>query len=193
MASSPVPPWQLQGRETVYDTRWLAVCRDQVVRPDGADYVYDHVLLPASTTILALRDDGMVPVTHQWIYTHRERHWRLPSGGVDRADADPAAAARRELREETGLTAGVWEVLGSVNGADSVTNHRDHVFMATDLTTAGHPQLEGGEADLEVHWMCFSTVLEFVLNGRMVHAGSAFAVLTAALRRSVSTAGTRLA
>ncbi len=176
------PPWRLQDRDTVHDTRWLAVCRDQIVCSDGSDYVYDHVVLPASVTVLAVRDDGMVPVTQQWIYTHSQRHWRLPSGGVDATDADPAAAARRELKEETGLTAAVWEPLGTVNGADSATNHRDHVFRATGLTP-GQAEPGLGEDDLVVHWLPFPEVLGLVLDGGMGHAGSAFAVLTAAVRQ----------
>jgi len=182
MASSPLPPWRLRDRTTVHDTRWLAVCRDQIVCSDGSDYVYDHVLLPASVTVLAVRDDGMVPVARQWIYTHRQRHWRLPSGGVDRADLDPEAAARRELKEETGLTAAEWESLGTVNGADSATNHRDHIFRATGLT-AGDADPGEGEGDLVVHWMPFAAVLDMVMNGRIGHAGSTFAVLMAAMRR----------
>lgn len=179
MTASVTRPWVLKDREKVYDTRWLSVWRDEVVGPDGAGHVYDHVMLPASATVLAINAIGRVAVTRQWVYTHEQSHWRLPSGGVEQGDADPAAAARRELREETGLTARKWESLGTVNGADSTTNHRDHVFLATGLTR-GHAHLDGGESDLEVHWVPFAKVLDLVMSGKMMHAGSAFAVLVAA-------------
>lgn len=174
-------PWRRLDRTTVHEARWLSVCQDQVVRPDGEDHVYHHVVLPASATVLAVSDDGRVPVTRQWIYTHEDSHWRLPTGGIDAVDAGWEDAAKRELREETGLIAGTWQQLGTVNGADSATNHRDHVFIATDLI-AGQPRLGGDEADLEVRWFNFREVLDMVLSGSIRHAGSAFAVLTAAIR-----------
>src|SRR5829696_5269679 len=149
--NGPPSPWWLRDSRTVFASRWLQVRHDAVVRPDGADDFYDHVVLPPSVTVLALDDDGTVPVTRQWIYTHGQRHWRLPAGGVDAGDDSTLDAAKRELREETGLTAGRWRPLGTVNGADSATNHKDHVFMATDLL-AGAPRLGQGEGDLEVHW-----------------------------------------
>ncbi|HEY0640657.1 MAG TPA: NUDIX domain-containing protein [Pseudonocardiaceae bacterium] len=123
----------------------------------------------------------MVPVTRQYVYTHDARLWRLPTGGMEPEDADPAAAARRELREQTALTAGCWRSLGTVHGADSATDHRDHAFLATDLT-AGTPEPGPGEADLEVEWLPFARVLDLVTDGQLAHAASAFAVLTVALR-----------
>jgi ADP-ribose pyrophosphatase len=93
-------------------------------------------------------------------------------------DADPAAAARRELAEETGVSATDWVGLGTINCADSLTNHRDHAFLATGLTL-GEPRLEAGEADLELHWRPFEQVVDMVGAGEIPHAGSSFAILLA--------------
>lgn len=168
-------------RETLTSTRRLTVYRDRVTTAAGAVRVHDHVALRESVTVLAMRGDGAVAVTRQRIYTHGDQpQWRLPTGGVDDGDADQEAAARRELREETGLTGGSWSALGVVHGADAATNHRESAFLATGLTQ-GEPCRGVGEDDLEVHWLRFPAVLDLVLTGLMPHAGSAFAVLTAAV------------
>ncbi|MDR6598424.1 8-oxo-dGTP pyrophosphatase MutT (NUDIX family) [Saccharothrix longispora] len=120
-------------------------------------------------------------MTRQWIYTHNNRQWRLPAGAVDASDDTPRAAAERELAEETGVRAARWEPIGRVNGADSFTNHVDHVFLATDLTF-GTAAREAGEADLYLHWLSFPKALELVTNGDIRHAGSVCGLLSIGLR-----------
>ncbi|GAA0659295.1 NUDIX hydrolase [Kitasatospora atroaurantiaca] len=160
-------------------TRWIEVRQDEVVRPDGSVGYYDHVVLPGSVTVLAVDGGGLVAVTSQWIYTHGGFQWRLPGGAIDAGDQGPEDAARRELAEETGATARTWELLGVVHGADSATNHRDHVFRASGLIH-GPAHLEPTEADLEVSWLPFEEAVAMVLRGEIHHAGSTFALLAAA-------------
>lgn len=164
----------------MFASEWFTVRRDQARRPDGSPAVYDHVVAAEAVTVLALDDRGQVAVTRQWIYVHGAPQWRLPAGRVD-GDEGPGSGARRELHEETGVSAASWTALGTINCADSLTNHRDHAFIATGLTF-GPSEREAGEADLEVHWLPFEHVVDLVLTGRMPHAGSAFAVLTARVK-----------
>lgn len=183
------PPnrWIRLATTTLTRSPWFEVRRDDAVRPDGSRGSYDHVVAPDSVTVLAIFEDGSVAVTRQWIYVHHEAQWRLPAGRVDITDADPESAARRELAEETGLSADHWSHLGTVHCADSFTNHRDHAFLASGLRT-GEPELEPGETDLRVHRMPFTGVLNLVIKGRMPHAGSAFAVLMTQMRGLPSSA-----
>lgn len=173
--------WTTRSSAVLFSSQWLEVRRDQAVRPDGSDGQYDHVVVNGAVSVLALDDAGRVAVTRQWIYVHRSRQWRLPSGRIDAADADPEAAARRELVEETGLSAERLVPLGTINCADSFSNLREHAFLATGLSQ-GSARLDPGEADLEVHWLPFARVLELVLAGDLPHAGSSFAVLNAHVR-----------
>ncbi len=167
----------------LHTTPWFEVRRDSVIRPDGSGGTYLHVVAPGSVTVLAMDRQDRIMLTRQWIYTHESTQWRLPGGGVDPNDSDPLATARRELAEETGLNAARWERLGQVHGADSLSNHVDRIFLATELTT-GEQRLEPGEADLKTRWMPFEETLDLVLSGELPHAGSAYAVLLMAVRRS---------
>jgi len=168
--------------DVVHTTPWFVVRRDAVVRPDGAADVYQHVIAPGAVTVLALDPQHRVALTRQWIYTHGSTQWRLPGGGIDHCDADPLAAARRELAEETGLRAAEWTPIGRVHGADSLSNHVDHIFLATGLTQ-GPPDPGGGEVDLAMSWLPFDEAVRLVTGGQVPHAGSAYAVLLLAVTR----------
>jgi 8-oxo-dGTP pyrophosphatase MutT (NUDIX family) len=174
--------WTPLAAEAKFASQWFEVWRDDALRPDGSRGFYDHVVAPPAVTVLAVDARRHVAVTRQWIYTHHEPQWRLPAGRIDDIDVAPEAAARRELAEETGVSAADWAPLGTINCADSLTNHQDHAFFATGLTNGGDRELEPGEADLELHWLPVERVVEMVLAGELPHAGSTFAVLVAKVR-----------
>ncbi len=176
--------WTSLTTKVEFTSGWFQVHRDEARRPDGSTGVYDHVVAPPAVTVLAVDARSRVAVTRQWIYTHRESQWRLPAGRIDDHDGGPEAAARRELAEETGFSATEWVPLGAVNCADSLTNHRDHAFLATGLAD-GERSLEPGEADLQVHMVPVDRVVEMVVAGELPHAGSSFAVLVARVRNLI--------
>lgn len=181
-ATQPEQSWRRLASSAVHTTPWFEVRRDTVVGPDGAPGVYHHVVTPGSVTVLALGDEDRLAMTRQWIYTHGGIQWRLPGGGIDARDADPLAAACRELAEETGLRANKWSSIGRIHGADSLSNHVDHAFLATGLTEG--PISRGpGEADLSVSWLPFNCAVDLVTSGQVLHAGSAYALLLVAAHR----------
>jgi 8-oxo-dGDP phosphatase len=182
LAESGLRGWTPLASEVLFASPWFEVRRDDMLRPDGSRGFYDRVVAQPAVTVLAMDDRRQVAVTRQWICVHGEPQWRLPAGRIDHLDGTPQEAAQRELAEETGIHADDWQALGSVNCADSLTNHRDHAFLATGLTSGGEHRLEPGEADLVLHWLPVEQVVEMVLAGELPHAGSTFAVLVAKVR-----------
>jgi 8-oxo-dGTP pyrophosphatase MutT (NUDIX family) len=170
--------WSRLTSTSVFSSPWFETRRDTALRPDGSTGLYDHVVSTGSATVVAVDEAGLVAVTRQWIYTHGGVQWRLPAGRIETADQDAESAAQRELREETGISAREWRLLGVINCADSFTNHRDHAFFATGLTQ-GTPCLDPGEADLEIRRIPFEQALSLVVRGEMPHAGSSYALLMA--------------
>lgn len=153
------------------------------MRPDGSTGIYERVETRGAVTVLAVDSDDAVVITRQWIYLHGGTQWRLPGGGIDPEDANPLAAAKRELAEETGLRARQWCAMGRINCADSMTNHVVHLFLATELTQ-GANDLGVGEDDLQVVRLSFAHAVELAMRNEVPDAGSAHALVMYAARRA---------
>ena len=88
--------------------------------------------------------------------------WEIPEGGGPLAD-DPLASARRELKEETGLSAENWREILRMDLSNSVTDEAAIGYLATGLTR-GEAEPEGTE-ELETRQVPFRAALEDVSKG----------------------------
>ncbi len=130
---APGSPWRTRASRVVYRNPWMTVMEHSVTRPDGNPGLYGVVDPGDNVTIVALTDDGRVWLVEDFLYPIQRRAWQLPTGGVEPGE-EPLAAARRELLEETGVTAVRWDTLGAFYLSPGVTTQRSALFLARDLT-----------------------------------------------------------
>lgn len=91
------------------------------------------------------------------------------------SDEEPLAAARRELKEETGLTAKRWSQILRLHTSNSVTDEEGIVFVAEDLDE-GEPDFEETE-DLQIRKLPLSEALAMIGRGEITDAISVAALL----------------
>jgi 8-oxo-dGTP pyrophosphatase MutT (NUDIX family) len=174
-------PWRRISRRVAYENSWLTLWHDDVVRPDGQPGIYGVVhFANRAIGVLAIDADDRVLLVGQHRYTLDAWSWEIPEGG-GRLDEQPEDAARRELLEETGFSAGTLRELGRADLSNSVTDETAILFVATDLVS-GVAQPEPTE-ELEVRWVPFDQALEMTLDGRITDAMSIIALQRAALER----------
>lgn len=78
---------------------------------DGRESVREIVRHPGAVGVLARAADGRFLLVRQYRKPVEEQVTEIVAGCLEPGE-DPAACARRELREETGWAAGRWEELG---------------------------------------------------------------------------------
>jgi len=97
--------WKKLKSKLVYENDWMQVREDDVINPGGGTNHYGHVVFKnTAVAILPLDDAGNTWLVGQSRYTLGEYSWELPMGGAP-VEEGPLAAAKRELQEETGLSA----------------------------------------------------------------------------------------
>jgi len=162
-AGEMIGPWAVESETIVYDNPWISVSDCRVIRPDGAPGVYGVVHFKnIAVGVLALYDDGTVPLVGQHRFPHDAYSWEAPEGGGKRG-GDPLIAAQRELVEETGLTARCWLPFVEFDISNSVTDEKSVCFLAWGLTE-GVATPDGDEA-LAHRRVNFSELHEMVLRG----------------------------
>jgi 8-oxo-dGTP pyrophosphatase MutT (NUDIX family) len=126
-------PWSIVASREAYDDRWIRVTHHDVVTPSGTDGIY-------GTVHFKNRALGIVPVdgeehtflVGQYRFALDEYSWEIPEGGGP-LDVDFLESAKRELQEETGLSARRWHKLLECDLSNSVCDERAIVFLACQL------------------------------------------------------------
>lgn len=177
-------PWKTLGTRPIYENPWIAVREDRVVRPDGSPGIYGIVHFKnRAIGVLPVEDDGDVWLVGQHRYPLGEYSWEIPEGGCSDGE-QPLDAARRELAEETGLTAARYELLLTSHLSNSVSDEHATVYRATGLTP-GHARPEGTER-LEVRRVRLEEAFAMLRRGEITDSMSIMAILQEALRRGLS-------
>ncbi len=127
----------------IFTGKVFTVRRDEVELPDGKLGVRDIVETGGAVAVLPVDDDGNTVLVRQYRYAQGRQLLEAAAGKLEKDEA-PIACAGRELKEETGLTAGRLVSLGVLRPSPSILSEVVHLYLALDLSE-GESRLDEGE------------------------------------------------
>jgi ADP-ribose pyrophosphatase len=142
-------------------------------------YIYDF---GPRVGVVVLRD-GTVLLVRQYRLLVDRLAWEIPGGGVESGE-QPAAAAVRETREETGIDCRELEPLVEFYpGLDNVDN-RTSIFLARRTETV-FPFKPNPKEVVSIEWVPLADCLRMVFTGDILDALTVTGVLAAHVRLSM--------
>ncbi len=190
MTLQPLPlppdpnPYQVLSRTALYDSPWIRLREDRFAHRRGKRGRYAVCgFQRTGCGVLALDAQDRVVLVGQWRYPLEAYSWELPEGGGEPAES-PLAASQRELREETGLTAAVWEPLAWFNNSNSSTDEEAFLFLARGIEEAPGGSAAEADEELALHWEPFDQCVARVLSGEIGDVLTVVALLALQARRS---------
>lgn len=177
-------PYTVLSRTALYDSPWIRLREDRYQHRRGKLGRYAVCGFQRTACgVLALDDQDRVVLVGQWRYPLEAYTWELPEGGGE-AGESPLAAIQRELEEEAGLTAAVWEPLAFMHNSNSSTDEETFLFLARNLA-----EVPGGNApELDEELMIlrepFTRCLARVQAGEITDSLTVTALLALQARRS---------
>ena len=140
--------------------------------PEGVYHLVCHILVEhVDGTFLLMQRDPRKPYPSMWEAT---------AGGSALKGETAEECAYRELREETGCTAEVFEFLGDILTSPGVMTEVIHLFFAKGLKT-GRQDLDDDEF-LEDGWMDIDELRAGIASGEIQDAKTIIAVNFATLK-----------
>lgn len=162
--------WQELSNETLAQYKVFHVRRSLRRSPrTGADIGFFLMDTPNWVNVLPITEDGQIVMVRQYRHGSERLSLEIPGGLIDAHETDPAAAAARELREETGFEATRMEALGSMNPNPSMMTNRCFAFVATGCRRVGELQMDPGE-DIEVLTVPIASLDDLIIRGAIDHA-----------------------
>jgi ADP-ribose pyrophosphatase len=134
---------KLLKSQTLYEGKVFRLQRDTVIEPGGVQADRDIIVHPGSVVVMPVFNDGRILLIRQYRHSVGEFLWELVAGRKEPKET-PAAAARRELIEETGYRAKRLRKLMRVVPTPGFVNEWMWIFAAEGLT-AGAAQPEDDE------------------------------------------------
>lgn len=165
-----------RARRVVYENPWLRFEAHEIVHPTGAPGVHGVVVTPPASAVVLIDANGDVLLARQPRFAIDAIVLEVIKGGRHQHE-DALACAKRESREEAGVSAAQWTPLGVTYEIPSIVQEPVALFLGTGLTPA--PLAREEVERIDVVRIPLADALDACAGGRIDDAVTAIALLRA--------------
>lgn len=141
--------WKVLSTSYVYENKWFHARADSCELPDGRIIEpYFVVELPDFCNTIVVTKDEHIIMVRQYRYPIDQTTYELPGGVIEKGE-DPAIAALREMREETGYISNDIEFLYKAAANPALNINTAHFYLVRNAEPSGKDQLDELE-DIDV-------------------------------------------
>lgn len=158
----------------IYKGRIITLSVDKIELPNGKEGSRELIRHPGGVGVVALTEDNEVLLVNQYRYPYKSEIIEIPAGKLNPGE-DPLECGKRELREETGITAKEFTSLGKLLPSPGYTNEIIHMYLAKELTQ-GELQLDDDEF-INVIKIPLKKAVEMVMSGEFADSKTQVALL----------------
>lgn len=163
---------KILSQKTVYNSKYFRVEKREEEN-DEKIVSKDYVVRDPIVMIIPLTTDNQIYLARQYRGALDKISTELFAGHLD-AREDPLDGAKRELKEESGLTAGTWKHLAQFHISANMEATVD-IFVAEDLIEGASEQ--EADEDIEMIKISFAEAIEKIENGEIDAASHVAALL----------------
>ena len=150
----------------IYRGKIINVRCDEAELPDGRPCKREMIEHPGGASVLCVHE-GKAALVRQFRYAYGEALLEIPAGKLERGE-DPMLAAKRELEEETGLTAESLRHIFTLYPTPGYTNEKIYIYEAVNVKKE-HQHLNEGEF-LNVVYLPVEEAVRMVKEGEICDA-----------------------
>ena len=161
--------------ELLYGGRIIKLYNDQITLPDGNGAYREYVRHPGGVCVVPLTDKNEVMLVRQYRYVYAKEIIEIPAGKRDSKTEDTLEGAKRELKEELGITAEKFVFLGELYPTPGYTDEVLYMYAATGLAFGEtNPDEDEFVEPEKIH---INTIVDMIMNCEIKDAKTVAAVL----------------
>ncbi len=169
--------WETISSKTILSNEYFEVVHDDCKRDGELLSPYYVIKQSDSVVVCPVTKENNVVLIKQYRHPVNSINIELPAGHLFTGE-DVLAAAKRELKEETGYEAETYEKTGEVFSSAGLQNNKVHFYLAKNAVKTSEQNLDEHE-DIEVFELPLAQALELLKNGEIKDMGSTLCLMLA--------------
>jgi ADP-ribose pyrophosphatase len=163
--------------KTIFRGPIFSLVSEEVMEPHNVRVRRNIIRHPGAVVVLAVDDSKGAPwvlLERQYRYAAESYLWEVPAGRIEPGE-NKLAAAKRELREETGFTATKWQKALWFYPSPGFLDETMHVFLAQGLKP-GQAQPDEDER-IAVRFFPLQQAVQMATSGKIIDGKSIVSIL----------------